>query len=287
MLLAYTQFVMKTAMGQVERDSLELEAQRIERLIAATNNPALIECVLYLGAHLESAKRSILELSELQRRSLVYATLKPIHPKYSDAVIAALKASQLQYNEVWVRSLEAKGREELIFDATYVIERETSAGFFNLLEKRGEAVFSIPFNHPEFNRGGTSFVTVQQVDMTIDGIRTSNSKYTCRLSHLGNSSLADQNGQRFNFNHEKRITILSYALESGKWTPTFQNTNNLGGSVERYLFVSPFASWNLWFSPDDGVLFERVRQITFAFKARCIPANSPPLPNYLPDIVPR
>ena len=226
-LLAYTQYVMKTAMGQAEQQSLQLEGERIGRLIAATNNPALTECVLYLSSHLAFAKRSILELSELQRRSLMYAILKPIHPKYNDAVVAALKVSQIQYNEVWVDSLDAKGREEEIFDATFVIDRKTNPGFFNVLAKRGEAVFAIPFDHPDFNRGGTSFVTVQQVDMTVDGIQTATGKYTCRLSHLGNSNLADQNGERFNFNHKKRITILSYELKSGQWTPTFNKSDNL------------------------------------------------------------
>ena len=258
-----------------EQDSLRTESHRIERLIAATNNPALTQCVVFLGTYLDHAKRSILELSELQRRSLVYATLKTIQPRYSTATIAELESAQLRFNEVWTHSLDEKGGEAQNFDVTFVLNRRSNAPFFRALEEKGEAVFAIPFDHPEFNRGGISFVTVQEVDLTMAPLKSASNKVTCRLTHLGNSTLWDQSRQKLNFTHAKRVAILSYELRSGKWEPTFSKANNLRGSVDRYLFVSPFAGWHVWFSPDDRVDLKHINQIKVAFKAQGIPANSP------------
>jgi hypothetical protein len=106
--MAFTQFLMKAAQSRVEADSLQLEAARISEFAAKTDDPALTDCVGFLGSYLSHAKRSILELSELQRRSIVYSTLTPIRPNYSWGTVAQLENAQLNFNEAWIKSLDQR-----------------------------------------------------------------------------------------------------------------------------------------------------------------------------------
>ena len=70
------------------------------------------------------------------------------------------------------------------------------------------------------------------------------------------------------------MTILSYKLSGNQWKESFETENNLGGSDEHFLFVSPFATWSMIFENDDGVDLGRANEIRLAFKARAVPANS-------------
>ena len=57
----------------------------------------------------------------------------------------------------------------------------------------------------------------------------------------------------------------------------FEVAQNLRGSEEKFIFLSPFAGWTLAFEATDGVDFSHVSQIVLTFKASTIPASSSPM----------
>jgi hypothetical protein len=272
-LLSYTQLVLKSLSADKEQSALASESDRVATLLAETNNPALVECVTYLTRYLASSKREILELLDLQRRSLMYTSLVPIQPSYRWERIVDLQQVQATLLGVLVKASDDRGQAAQNFSAEYLLTRSRHRAFFKVLEEHGESAFAIPLDDPEFNRGGTSFVTVYAVDLVASGLRSRSGKFTCRLTHQGNSTFRDQSGNLMNFVHRKRPTILSYKEDGGVWKATYDVTNNLGGSEDKYLYLSPFAGWTLRTDDrGDGVDWTNVREIKLLFKARDLPS---------------
>lgn len=86
--------------------------------------------------------------------------------------------------------------------------------------------------------------------------------------------MIDQRGKRFNFIHTERTTILSYKYDASGWKPTFDIAQHLRGSVDKFIYLSPFAGWIMTFDQTDGVDFTHASQIVLAFKASTIPAKA-------------
>jgi hypothetical protein len=274
-MLSYTESVLKSAEVQAQGIALGLEADRISRLIAQTNNPALVDCVTYLTGYLASTKRGLLELLDLQRRALMYISLLHITPSYNWTIIETLKNTQAQLDQTLIDAATNRGREEQTYSADFSLIRAAHPSFFELLQRSGEAAFSIPLDDTQFNRGGTAFVSVFEVGFDAPGIDSKTGNFTCRLTHQGNSTFRDSDGKLMNFSHAKRPTILSFHKAGSGWTPTFDIANNLGGSQSQYLYLSPFAGWTLLVTGTDQVDWSKADAITFKFRAKTIPTNAP------------
>lgn len=272
-MLSYTEALLKSTEAQAQSDALEMESDRISRVLAQTNNPALADCVTYLTGYLISTKRGLLELLDLQRRALMYISLLPITPSYQWTIVSTLKDTQALLDQKMVDAAAARGREEQTYSADFSLTRAANTAFFDLLQKNGDAAFSIPLDDQEFNRGGTSFVTVFEVNFDAPGIASKTGNFTCRLTQQGNSTFRDADGNLMNFSHAKRPTILSFSKSGTDWKPTFDIANNLGGSESEYLYLSPFAGWTLRVTGNDGVDWSKVHAIKLSFRAKTIPSN--------------
>lgn len=272
--LFYTQLVLKAAKARVDEASLRLEAERVQRLLAHTNNPALSECVSFLTALVSKLKLDLLELLDLRRRSLIYETLVPIRPVYKWSKVVELRDAQTRYDQALLRAMEARGGEKQSYDVEFHLTKSRFPWTFGQLARAGEVAFAIPLDEPQFNRGGTSFVTLTEVAISIPGLRAKTGQFTCRLTHQGNPVLLDRNRVPMNFTHTKRVTILSYNKAGNDWKETFTTADNLGGSDEHFLYLSPFATWSIRFEKADGVDLSHVNEIHFHFKAQAVPANS-------------
>jgi hypothetical protein len=272
-LLAYSQLVLKSAETEVQDKAIGLEADRIAGLVAQTNNPALVDCVVFLTKYLAAAKRGLLELLELQRRALVYTSLVPSRPAYKWTVVAELDNARAALGQLVIAAAERRGRNPQRLDAEFSISRKANPTFFDQLKRNGSAAFAIPINHPQFNRGGTAFVTVYQVGLSAAGIQSKTNEFTLRLTHQGNSTVKDQAGNLMNFSHRTRPTILSYKIAPNGLTEIVAVENNLGGDDNKYLYLSPFAGWTLQTEGDDHVDWSKVAELKFLFKATFIPAD--------------
>jgi len=281
--LAYTQCVMKAEMLHAQSRTTQLEADRVSRLLAASDNPVLSECVSYLRTFLAETKQSILEILDLQRRSLIYVTLSPIRPSYRWTTVAELRAAQGTFDDALTKAMDRRGGSELEYECLFAIDRRTNPGFFSLVTSKDGAAFTIPFNDRQFNRGGTAFVTVQEVAFEFKGLRTVTNEFTCRLTHGGASIAWDQHKNLMTFNHTPRTTILSFKRDGTEWKPTVAHDNNLRGRDSEYLHLSPFATWHLWVVPDDKPDFSGVSKLVFSFKARCVPTRAPNISKDLLD----
>src|SRR5262249_26193325 len=189
------------------------------------------------------------------------------------ALVADLLKIQGALDQALIDAAERRGRQEQVVLAEFSIRRETNRSFFNTLQRTGKATFSIPLNQPEFNRGGTAFVTVSEVGFIADGIESKSGEFTLRLTHEGNSTFRDQAGNLMNFSHRKRPTTLAYRRKGKAWEPLVEVSNNLGGSDDKYLYLSPFAGWTLQKMGDDQVNWTRVKEIKLSFRARFIPSD--------------
>jgi hypothetical protein len=197
-------------------------------------------------------------------------------------VVADLQQAQGVLDQALVDAADRRGREEQVVSADFSITRATNRAFFTVLQRAGKAAFSIPLDHPQFNRGGTAFVTVYEVGFDAEGIDSKSGEFTLRLTHQGNSTFRDQDGNLMNFSHRKRPTTLSYRRKGAGWQELVVVSNNLGGSDDKYLYLSPFAGWTLRTMGDDQVSWARVREIKFLFKARFIPSDKVPFgPKYI------
>lgn len=187
--------------------------------------------------------------------------------------MADLQATQGEYDQAVVKAADRRGREEQVLAAEYSIVRATNPSFFDAMERTGKAAFAIPLGHPEFNRGGTAFVTVYEVGFNADGIATKTGEFTLRLTHQGNSTFLDPDGNLMNFSHRKRPTTLAYRKKNEQCEPIVDISNNLEGN-ERYLYLSPFAGWTLQTTGDDHVDWSGVKEVKFSFKVRFVPSAS-------------
>jgi|GEM_PF-5439387 len=267
-----TQIVEQIAKEQAEQTGRRLESDRIGRLVGNSNNPAMTECVVFLGRFLEQTKRQILRVTDLQRRGLSYLTCTPIKLSYQTSRVEELLVPQVQLGEVWLRALQEQGGARQSMDADFEVTRHDDPAFFKSLAAKGMAVFSVPLDDPSFNRGGTSFVQATEVGLSID-FGDSVKTFTCRLTHSGTSLVRDKAGKVLNFLHSRRPTILSYARDTaGGWVPTASLAGNLRGD-ERYISLSPFTTWTVEFDPIDGVEWDKVTRFACAFKLTLIPSS--------------
>ncbi|MBX5164791.1 collagen-like protein [Rhizobium sp. NZLR4b] len=269
--MAFTQEILNIAKSRADSVALQGEADRIKTLVAATNNPTLSDCVGFLTTYLEYSKNDLVETLELHRRALVYATLVPIKPSYRTAIVEDLLVTQLKLQKHLIDAMEVRAGADQNFSASFVISKSQYPWIFDILQEGGAASFSIPLDHPDFNRGGLCFVTVYEVAISIPGIKTSKGEYTCRLTHQGNPILVDQQRNLMNFSHTKRASILSAELVDGNWKDTFVVTNNLRGDDENYSYLSPFAGWTLKF--EDAIDLQVASEINFTFQGRSIPSD--------------
>src|SRR5262245_38461536 len=102
-----------------QKSALGFEADRISGLLAQTNNPVLVDCVTYLTRYLASTKRELLELLDLQRRSLIYTSLVPIQPTYRWALVADLLKIQGALDQALIDAAERRGRQEQVVLAEF------------------------------------------------------------------------------------------------------------------------------------------------------------------------
>ncbi|MFN3321107.1 MAG: hypothetical protein ACK43M_20365 [Allorhizobium sp.] len=253
--------------------SRQLEADRIGRMVASSNNPAMTECIVFLGRFLEQAKRSILRITDLQRRGMVYLTCAPINLTYRTSRVAELSAVQLQLGQAWIRGLEEQGGSRQEMTSTFELSRLRYPDVFRALEKENRSAFAIPVDHPEFNRGGTSYLLCSSVDMLIDGLPGETQAFTCRLTHSGSSVIRNRAGQGFTFIHSRRPTNLSYErTAAASWKPTIKIDGNLRGESE-FIALSPFTTWLLEFPPGNQIDWNRVDALRLIFTVSFIPSD--------------
>jgi len=266
-----TQLVEQIQKEQAEQTSRRLESDRIGRMVANLKNPAMAECTVFLGRFLEQTKLQILRTTDLQRRGVSYLTCTPIKLSYRSTVVEDLLIPQAQLGEAWTRALQEQGGARQSMDAEFELKRESDPAFFSNLAEKGQAVFSVPIDHPSFNRGGTSFVLASEVGLNIDfpnGVKA----YTCRLTHSGTSLVRDKAGKVFNFLHSRRPTILSYRRSGEDWVPTVAVAGNLRGD-DKYISLSPFTTWTVEFDPVELVDWSTVTKFACAFKLTVIPSS--------------
>ncbi|QND19234.1 hypothetical protein HB774_02565 [Rhizobium leguminosarum bv. viciae] len=163
----YTQLVLKSTKAKLDEEALRLETVRVGRLVAETNNPALTDCVTFLTALLVKVKLEVLELLDLRRRALVYETLVSMRPLYKWNRVIELRDAQTALDGALTRAMDTLGRERQNFDAEFVLSKSRFPWVFEKLSEGRMAAFAIPVDDPQFNRGGTSFVTLYQVSMRV------------------------------------------------------------------------------------------------------------------------
>lgn len=260
--------------------ALTSEAEQARTQLATTGNPAFVEHVVFLHGYTQTAKLRLLETLELQRRSLVYATLVPIEPKYRLQKVVELREAFDRFGDAWLKAIEERNGEPLVFEGEYHVDFLALPALKDQLQETGAVAFTIPVGYPDFDRGGWSFVTVTEVNIDLSYLTTQTGRFTARLEHVGNATFTDSSGQLFHFAHKPRATILSFQRQGAAWRPTVTISNNLRGSEGRYLFLSPFATWR--FSIADRAIdlpnWSRMRTLTFRFKGMMYPrAQSPVL----------
>ena len=214
--LRYTETLLRNEEAKVERNSLKLESDRIRNLIVTSENPALTECVVFLTKSLRQAKRSVLEILDLQRRSLVYTSLHPKDPFYRWDTVTALKDAQLSMRELWIFAQQQRNGTEQKGSVTFALNRKDHASFFKDIETKGWGIFSIPEDAEGFNDGGTAAVAVTEVTIAFPGIKAKDNSIVCSLVHSGNSAVKDLSGSTWNFVHKARRSILKYTFKKGQ-----------------------------------------------------------------------
>lgn len=268
-----TQIVYQNDRERLEQVSRQMESDRIGRLVASTNNPALTECVVFLGRFLEQTKRNILRVTDLQRRGLTYLTCVTINLSYRTSRVEELSVPQAQLGDAWLRALQeqAGSRQEMV--AEFELARSSHSRLFDALAKIGRAEFAIPTDHPTFNRGGTAYLRAASVDLKVNTFPASVQEFTCRLTHSGASLVRDRAGRAFTFLHSRRPTNLSYErLASNEWQATTTVERNLRGD-EKFIQLSPFTTWLLEFEAYDALDWTGVDALRFEFKVSFIPSD--------------
>jgi hypothetical protein len=269
--LDFTQKEMNVSKIKIEKSKLEIDLLRIGNLLSATNNPSLLECVQFLGNFNRLLKRDIVNLLEMRRRALSYLTLESAQPTYRWGTVDELRSAEFELENLLLNSLNEKAGEEISENVEFIINRENYPQFFLKMELDGSASFTIPHDSASFNIGGTAFVTVDKVDIQFDKAAVAGKQYVIRMTHMGNPVRKNLRGKIFNFTHQERPTILGQRSTAEGWSPIFEVEGNLRGSDNRYLFLSPFATWVLRAEPPNCISFEKLTEMKLSFHARVIP----------------
>lgn len=272
--LDYTQARIKAATARAQLDQLRAESNRAKDMLAQSNNPVLNDEVLFMGSYLQASKLWILELFDLVRRSITYATLTPIQQTYRALRVDDLRSSFDELTKEWMRQLDAQNGEMQTFAADFVLDFRRLPVLREQLETNSATSFTIPVDYESFNRGGTASVVVTEVTLDLSQIRSSTNRFTAKLVHQGNATLVSAGGALMTFFHRSRATNLLYDFSGGQWTEVASTANNLRGSADRFLYLSPFATWGFYVQSDTRINWTRVQQLVFKFKGKFIPRLS-------------
>ena len=275
----FTRVAIESELHLSEISGARDEKQRVTSLLTSTSNPELSDCITFMTTALRDQKVRVLEILELMRRAVVYESLSPLSVPYRWDRVEQLYYAKGVLDDYYSKAVELKGRTEQPYEASFSLERESYPEVFEALERGDSATFSIPVNHPSFNRGGTSHVTFSSVSLDTSEFPDESSEITCRLTHQGVATSRDQAGLRETFSHPPRTIILSYKRKADGWRPTFNEVDNAGSSEERYQFLSPFAAWKLSFHRSGTNEFSQLdisqlNTLSLMFRARAIPANA-------------
>lgn len=271
--LELTQLVHQNDMERLQKISRKLESDRIGRMVASSQNPAMTECIVFLGRFLEQAKRSILRVTDLQRRGIGYLTCTPITLTYRTSRVAELNAIQSQLGDAWVRGLEEQTGSRQEMKSVLELTRASYPEVFKALEKENRAAFAIPVDHPAFNVAGTAFMRSSWVDLSIPKLPSTVKTIVCRLTHSGVSLVKNKSGQVFTYLHSSRGTNLVYDRKSGsEWESRVVQAGNLRGE-DYYIQLSPFATWILEVDKVSGIDWKKTDQVVLKFTSSFIPAD--------------
>ncbi len=118
-------------------------------------------------------------------------------------------------------------------------------------------------------------MTVNQVAITMSGLKADGSEVAVSLMHLGSALLRDANRHLQPFSHAPRACSLTLPLVIGA-TPTVAVENNLRGEPGFFAEVSPFASWRLEVPADlnPGVVLSAIDRITLTFAGSFAPLGN-------------
>lgn len=217
-------------------------------------------------------KRLLLEYLEKQRRTLVYVGLISVQPDYRWDTVTNLRMAKVRYDALLTIAKDRVGRDKQTTVITHKISRSNQPSFFKLLEKGKKSTFTISWNDPEFNKNGTSYVSVTSLTLAAKGVKSQSGKFSAKIVHNGNSSFKDARGYLWSFSHDPRPTNLYYeVLGDGtiKQVAGDVADNNLGAGAD-YIELSPFASWTFSLDAGDGVEVSKITEIEFKFETHLI-----------------
>lgn len=269
--LDYTQLRIRSSNETAQAEQLQADADRYKTIIAQLQNPALTDEVLFLEGYLYWSKERVLELLDLTRRGLDYVTLEPAPLSYNSEKVINLRNSYDALKKSLTDGLATQNGEMQTMPADFVLDLTAFPTLRKNLSQGGAIAFTIPRDYPDFNRGNTSFVTVTEIALDLSNVRSITNRFTADLIHHGNSTLINSDNTPLTFMHDSRQTNLAYNFDGSKWIEVASTSNNLRGSQDTFIYLSPFATWSLIIQPDTKIDWNQVDEITFKFKMQFVP----------------
>ncbi|MFL6313754.1 MAG: hypothetical protein ACJ71W_16780 [Terriglobales bacterium] len=273
---------------QMEYTSLVLQAQsvrsrvaqqveeisRTEAKKAESNDPNVIEAVVFMNKLMTETKQRVIRALYSERRCFEYWSLTRSKFSVQDQDVSRLTAT---HNDLIADELEARenrNRKEQTFTGATVTLSADSHPQFADFKKTGKISFEITTEDPSFNHG-YSAVTINEVTLSIPGAVTEQGVLTAYLSHSGRSTFINPAKQKVRFSHAKRVTNITFSLtEPGVFLTPIEN--NLGGDPGKYAYISPFAVWFLSLDKEynPGLNLQNAKSIILQFKGFFLPFSS-------------
>jgi hypothetical protein len=273
--MEYTSLALEAAAQQAKISQQVEEIARTEGKKAETNDPNVVEAVVFIGKLLAETKQRAIRALYKERRCFEYWSLTRTRFSVQDQDVGRLVATHNDLVSDELEAREDRNRALQSFNAAAVIiAPEDDPLRFARFRETGRLTFEIPPDHPGFNHGYAA-ITVSDVSLAIPGAKTKEDVLTAYLTHSGRSTFLSPSKQIIRFSHARRVTNLTFSLTdaSSVKTPT---KNNLGGDVGAYSYISPFTVWTLSidkaYNPELDL--QHVSSINFTFNGYFLPFSS-------------
>jgi hypothetical protein len=271
--LDYTALVLQISQLKSKAAALQAQSVRLQTELAGNFDPTLPSAQAVMSTALNDAKGAILRYMHLKARAIEYTSVadQKVSVTPIDRVSALAKANA-ELTVAETDALQMRGGANSPFvGATVVIKANPSdAGSdrdpFLTFRNTGRLLFTIPTSHHSFS--SYKLATVSGVEISVDGLSTTDGSIVYRLTHLGDASVVNAANQTRSFTHQPRNSELKYA--NGKLlTPA----PNLGGQQGVFAYLSPFATWLLSVDDSENIKPTRslVSSITLTFSGQFMP----------------
>ena len=287
-LMDYTKDMQKKARLEAEITQREEEIRRVDAVVAALQDPALVDCEVFVRGLLMQTKKNLIRSVYMFRKALEYWSLNDMHIAINSNTVEEIADSYGSLLFARTQSLESRNSDAQFTLDFVLADHDLPPGTlgislpdeFKEFRVKKELTFSIPVNHPAFRRAWAA-VKISELSVTVDGVITDDGIVTVELTQCGTEQFVDP----------KRRADPKRILEYSHQPRTFTETNgvaantetavNVRGEDRQFAYLSPFSVWRLAVSDEanasprldglDAVGNPTVNQIKLHFTGRYTP----------------